>query len=53
MAGYRVGLTGAVFEYANEKYKSHRRLSPNIKLDTIVDEFTKHRGEKMSFKRSK
>ena len=53
MAGYRVGLTGAVLEYAIKKYKSHRRLSPNIKLDTIVDEFTEYREEKMSFKRSK
>ena len=40
MAGYRVGLTGAVLEYAIKKYKSHRRLSPNLKLYTIVDEFT-------------
>ena len=50
---YRVGLTGAVLEYANKEYKSHRRLSPNLTLDTIVDEFTEYRGEKMSFKRSK
>ena len=40
MAGYRVGLIRAVLEYAIKKYKSHRRLSPNLKLDTIVDEFT-------------
>ena len=46
MAGYRVGLTGAVLEYAIKKYKSHRRLSPNLKLDTIVDEFTEHRKKK-------
>ena len=26
-AGYRVGLTGAVLEYAVKKFKSHRRLS--------------------------
>ena len=42
MAGYRVGLTGAVLEYAIKKYKSHQRLSPKLKLDTIVDEFTEH-----------
>ena len=48
MAGYRGGLTGAVLEYAVKKYKSHRRLSPNLKLDTIVDEFTEHR-KKMKF----
>ena len=46
---YRVGLTGAVLEYAIKKYRSHRRLSPNLKLDTIVDEFTEHRKKKMKF----
>ena len=49
MAGYRVGLTGAVLEYAIKKCKSHRRLSPNLKLDTIVDEFTEHREKKKVF----
>ena len=42
-AHHRVGLTGAVLEYAIKKYKSHRRLSPYLKLDTTVDEFTEHR----------
>ena len=42
-----------ILEYAIKKYKSHRRLSPNLKLETIVDEFTEHREKKMSFKRSK
>ena len=35
MAGYRVGLTGAVLEYAVKKYKSHRRLSSSINLESI------------------
>ena len=47
MAGHRVGLTGAA--YATKKYKSQRRLSPNLKLDSIVDEFTEHREKKMKF----
>ena len=33
-----------------KKYKSHRRLSPNLKLDTIVDEFTEHREKKSLLK---
>ena len=32
-----------------KKYKSHRRLSPNLKLDTIVDEFTEHRKKNEIF----
>ena len=46
MAGYRVGLTCAVVEYDKKKYKIHRRLSSNLKLETIVDEFTEHGGKK-------
>ena len=39
MHGYRSGLVGPVLEYAVKKYKSHRRLSPTIRLDEIASEF--------------
>ena len=39
MNGYRLGLTGAVPEYAVKKYKSRRRLSPSINLTTIEEEY--------------
>ena len=52
-AGDGVGLTGAILEYAIKKYKSHRPLSPNLKLDMVEDEFTEYREKYMSFKRSK
>ena len=45
MAGYRVGLTGAVLEYALKKYKSHKRLSASINLATLDEEYkTKRRN---------
>ena len=40
MAGYRVGLTGAVLEYAIKNTSP----SPNLKLVTIVDEFTEEKN---------
>ena len=39
MHGYRSGLVGPVLEYTVKKYKSHRRLSPHIRLDEIASEF--------------
>ena len=53
MAGYRVGLTGAVLEYAVKKYKSHRRLSACINLATLDLEYKTKKEEQMTFKRSK
>ena len=53
MAGYRVGLTGAVLEYAVKKYKSHRRLSACINLATLCMEYKTKKEEQMTFKRSK
>ena len=38
IAGYRVGLTGSVLEYAVKKYKSRRRLSSSINLESIENE---------------
>ena len=38
MNRYRLGLTGAVLEYAVKKYKSRRRL---INLTTIEEEYLK------------
>ena len=40
MAGYCVGLAGVVLEYAVKKYKSHRRLSSSIDLESIENEYT-------------
>ena len=53
MAGYRVGLTGAVLEYSVKKYKSHRRLSACINLATLDLEYKTQKEEQMTFKRSK
>ena len=53
MAGYRVGLTGAVLEYALKKYNSHRRLSACINLATLDMEYKTKKEEQMTFKRSK
>ena len=53
MAGYRVGLTGAVLEYSVKKYKSHRRLSACINLATLDLEYKTKKEEQMTFKRSK
>ena len=53
MHGYRSGLVGPVLEYAVKKYKSHRRLSPNIRLDEIASEFAEKKAKKMTFKRCK
>ena len=53
MNGYRLGLTGAVLEYAVKKYKSHRRLSPSINLTTIEEEYLKKRKSPMTYQRSK
>ena len=45
MAGYRVGLTGAVLVYGVEKYESHKRLSASINLATLDEEYkTKRRN---------
>ena len=46
MNGYRLGLTGAVLEYAVKKYKSRRRLSPSINLTTIQEEYFKKKNHK-------
>ena len=43
MHGYRSGLFGPILEYAVKKYKSHRRLSPTIRLDEIASEFAEKR----------
>ena len=51
MNGYRDGLTGAVLEYAVKKYKSHRRLSPSINLNTIEEEYWEKKKTQMTFKR--
>ena len=53
MAGYRVGLTGAVLEYAVKKYKSHRRLSACINLATLDMEYKTTKEEQMTFKSPK
>ena len=53
MHGYRSGLVGPVLEYAVKKYKSHRRLSPPIRLDEIASEFADKKAKKMTFKRWK
>ena len=53
MAGYRVGLTGAVLEYAVKKYKSHRRLSSSINLESIENEYVTKKRTQMTFKRCK
>ena len=53
MNGYRDGLTGAVLEYAVKKYKSHRRLSPSINLNTIEEEYWEKKKTQMTFKRCK
>ena len=44
MNGYRVGLTGAVLEYAVNKYKSHRRLSRSINIFTIEEEYVEEKN---------
>ena len=51
MHGYRSGLVSAVLEYVVKKYKSHRRLSPTIRLDEIASEFAEKKAKKMTFKR--
>ena len=51
MHGYRSGLVGLVLEYAVKKYKSHCRLSPNIRLDEIASEFAEKKVKKMTFSR--
>ena len=53
MNGYRVGLTGAVLEYAVKKYKSHRRLSLSINIHTIEEEHIQKKKLQMTFKRCK
>ena len=53
MAGYRVGLTGVVLEYAIKKYKSHRRLSSSINLESIENEYITNKKTHMTFKRCK
>ena len=53
MHGYRSGLFGPILEYAVKKYKSHRRLSPTIRLDEIASEFAEKRAKKITFKRCK
>ena len=53
MAGYRVGLTGVVLEYAFKKYKSHRRLSSSINPDSIENEHITKKRTQMTFKRCK
>ena len=53
MNEYRLGLTGAVLEYAVKKYKSHRRLSPSIDLSVIEDEHLKKKKSLMIYKRCK
>ena len=53
MNGYRDGLTGAVLEYAVKKYKSHRRLSPSINLNTIEEEYWEKKKTQTTFKRCK
>ena len=53
MAGYRVGLTGVVLEYAVKKYKSHRRLSSSINLESIENEYTTKKKSQMTIKRCK
>ena len=53
MAGYRVGFTSAVLEYAVKKYKSHRRLSACINLAILDMEYKTRKEEQMTFKRSK
>ena len=50
MAGYRVGLTGAVLEYSVKKYKSRRRLSACINLATLDLEYKTKKEEQMTFK---
>ena len=44
MNRYRVGLTGAVLEYAVNKYKSHRRLSRSINIFTIEEEYVEEKN---------
>ena len=44
------GLIGPVHEYAVKKYKSHRRVSPNIRLDEIASDFAEKKAKKMTFK---
>ena len=51
MAGYRVGLTGVVLEYAVKKYKSHRRLSSSINLESFENEYVTKKRTQMTFKR--
>ena len=53
MAGYRVGLTGAVLEYAVKKYESHRRLSASINLATLDEEYKTNKEKQITSKRSK
>ena len=53
MAGYCVGLTGAVLEYAVKKYKSHRRSSACINLATLDMKYKTKKEEQTTFKRSK
>ena len=53
MAGYRVGLTGVVLEYAIKKYKSHCRLSSSINLESIEIEYVTKKRTQMTFKRCK
>ena len=50
MNRYRLGLTGAVLEYAVKKYKSRRRL---INLTTIEEEYLKKKKSQMTHKPSK
>ena len=53
MHGCRSGLFGPVLEYAVKKYKRHRRLSPNIRLDAIASEFAEKKAKKITFKHCK
>ena len=46
MHGYGSGLVGPVLEYAVKKYKSHRRLSPHIRLDEIASEFAEKKEKR-------
>ena len=47
---YRRGLVGPVLVHAVERYKSHRRLPPTIRLDEIASEFAEKKVKKMTFK---
>ena len=53
MDGYRKGLTGPMLEYAVKKYKSRRRLSSSLLLESVEKRYLIKEETMMRFNRSK